>query len=157
MTFYPKWINETETVFSINGTGFSKDITSVKVVIGGETCAPFAIYDFNIQCSVKLLPVGTQSVIVSVLNKGKAIGDMSLYVQPIIQSISPIAGSVYGGTEISIIGIGFVKESIDVTVGGIICEITDVSLSHVKCLTRHHSATFVDVVDISNQITFPYI
>lgn len=56
-----------------------------------------------------------------------------------IDSITPSTGSVHGGTEVHILGNGFTS-STTVKFDNVVCEITEVTINTIVCITGEHAA-----------------
>lgn len=63
-------------------------------------------------------------------------------VLPRVTSVAPQRGSLAGGTDVAISGSGFGTSAtgIDVTVGGVACDVTAVTPTQLSCRTRHVAA-----------------
>lgn len=101
----------------------------------------------TVQCRVEGNHIGSQNVSFSVFNKGKSVvhknawlisakQDLFLYqTYSEILSVFPEAGSLGGGTDITITG-DFFDSPAQVTIAGIPCDIRHVSPRKIECTTR---------------------
>jgi len=58
---------------------------------------------------------------------------------PLVSSISPSSGSIYGGTLLTILGNGF-DETTKIFVDNVKCSINSYSINKLTCITGAHSA-----------------
>ncbi|XP_052805044.1 fibrocystin-L-like isoform X2 [Mya arenaria] len=146
----------TTTTFTITGTKFGTNIGGIEVLIGGETASVDTATDTSITATISNIPAGSNDVIVRVGSNGQAEGSLAVTGDPVINSITPTAGSIHGQTEITIAGNGFVDGDTNVTINGSPCLIASVTLSEVVCITPNGGAAGSESVDItSNGESFP--
>ncbi|XP_076157842.1 PKHD1 like 1, tandem duplicate 1 [Alosa pseudoharengus] len=122
------------TVLTISGSGF--DDTNATVWIGHTECTVTQVTDTQVTCSVGPAPAGTYPVILSLPGLGQARyqGDQPFNItsQLSVSSVSPIAGSLTGGTVLTVEGFGF-GWGTEVTIGSETCEVLEVNLHMVTC------------------------
>ncbi|XP_062385127.1 fibrocystin-L-like [Sardina pilchardus] len=126
--------NSLGTVLTISGTGFDDD--NATVWIGHTECTVTQITDTQVTCSVGPAPAGTYPVILSLPGLGHARyqGDrpFNFTSQLSVSSVSPIAGSVTGGTVLTVAGFGFSRGT-EVMIGSETCEVLEVNLRELTC------------------------
>ncbi|NWV41109.1 PKHD1 protein, partial [Grantiella picta] len=100
----------------------------------------------TLQCRVEGNHIGSHNVSFSVFNKGKsavhkgawlisAKQELFLYqTHPEILSVFPAAGSLGGGTDLTVTG-DFFEEPVQVTVAGVPCKVKHVSPQEIRCTT----------------------
>ncbi|XP_072025340.1 fibrocystin-L-like [Amphiura filiformis] len=140
----PNW-GDSNTQIEIRGVGFGDNIGQNEVKVGDHTCQPTSASSTLIICNIltESTPVVgfTQFVSLIVANRGLAIyngTDAASYtftLLPMITSLSPIEGSVEGGTQITISGDGFSTDGSIVRIAGSICVITSVTYTQIICTT----------------------
>lgn len=99
-------------VLVIYGYGFSDDMDGNLVTVAGEICRPMSAEPTSVTCALTRVVTGKNEIILTVLDKGLARheGDYAPYYivgTLSIHSVSPVIGSVGGGTYITITGAVF--------------------------------------------------
>ncbi|NWY66299.1 PKHD1 protein, partial [Erithacus rubecula] len=101
----------------------------------------------TLQCRVEGSHIGSHNVSFSVFNKGKsavhkgawlisAKQELFLYqTHPEIFSVFPAAGSLAGGTDLTVTG-DFFEEPVQVTAAGVPCKVKHVSPQEIRCTTE---------------------
>ena len=92
----------------------------------------------SILFQVPAVPAGSYDVLVYVEGQGNSLSTLgSLQNKMVLNSITPSSGSIHGGNVITIGGSGFCLDegATTVTIGGSICEVTEVTLGTVICTT----------------------
>ncbi|KAF4801061.1 Fibrocystin [Turdus rufiventris] len=101
----------------------------------------------TLQCRVEGNHIGSHNVSFSVFNKGKsavhkgawlisAKQELFLYqTHPEIFSVSPAAGSLAGGTDLTVTG-DFFEEPVQVTAAGVPCKVKHLSPQEIRCTTE---------------------
>ncbi|NWX60516.1 PKHD1 protein, partial [Promerops cafer] len=101
----------------------------------------------TLQCRVEGSHIGSHNVSFSVFNKGKsavhkgawlisAKQELFLYqTHPEIFSVFPAAGSLAGGTDLTVTG-DFFEEPVQVTAAGVPCKVKHVSPREIRCTTE---------------------
>ncbi|KAL3885610.1 hypothetical protein ACJMK2_025660 [Sinanodonta woodiana] len=143
------------TTLTITGSRFGTNPVNVVVTIGGERCNVITVDETNLTCSFTSAPVGVNSVIVKVIDMGKASGSLQVQSIAVISSISPSQGSIHGGTVLTISGNGFVVSDTVVRLDGTMCTIKSVTLTQIICVTAAHAAVTVTVKVTSKGQSYP--
>lgn len=154
MTLVSPDVMSTTTSFNITGSLFGTDSNALEVFIGSAEATVTSARDSYIIASIDNIPAGNNEVVVRVIGYGKASGSLSVTGTPVITSVSPSSGSIYGETLITIQGNGFVENDTRVEVGGNECVIQTTTLAEVTCVTASNSAGSVNVEVISNGETY---
>ena len=131
----------------ITGTGFTSDISDFIVTVGSLACLTTSATSTSVSCNLEPGPAGVYDVSVVVKSRGLATQATQLThtVQLEIYSNSPAAGSLGGGTIITVTGSGF-PASLDgwvggsVTIDGAQCKVTKTDFAEFECLTSAKSA-----------------
>jgi len=168
----PLTANEGDTI-TIKGHAFSTTASENMVTIGGEPCVVLtAAVDstfvppnctalsctqemrtlVSLTCRLPILDSTVPHTIsVSVSGKGAspALPGGNIRVLPVIRSMSPIRGSLAGGTLVNLYGDGLSKRmgDLDVRLGSVICRVLTSNASHVTCLTNSHTTLTQDRVE----------
>ena len=148
-------VTSTETQLEISGSLF-QDVVSV--TIGSTPCSVTNVNTNMITCSTGGLRVGANEVMVHISDLGNARSDgVTVTLTPTINSVTPGEGSINGGTELSISGIGFDVESTYVSIGSGACQVTHVTSTDITCLTPASESGEIehDIVIVSNSISYP--
>ena len=102
------------TQVTITGTGLPSAAADATVTIGKATCAIDTISSTSITCTIGDGAAGQFDVVVLVAGGvGTATTTAQFTLQQVITSIAPAAGSVAGGTLLTITGTGFQGETGD--------------------------------------------
>ena len=129
------------------------------VTVGNESCIVGTASETQITCTLAGLMAGTHSMEVNIKgDKGNALftssGDITS--EAALTTISPTQGSVNGGLLLTINGNGFgTLDSTSVTIGQVPCEITDITISVIKCKTGSQSEGSYSVSVTSGAESFP--
>ena len=151
---YQYSLNSTPTIFAvdpiivggvdvqtitINGELLDSDST---VMVGPFECVNVTLYDFeNITCQLSPIQAGKYLVSVLVPTYGFAQfseeTDNSITSQLRIDGISPLLGSIRGGTKLTISGIGFSDylNNNSVSIGNSACQIVESKYTSISCFT----------------------
>ncbi|NWR49833.1 PKHD1 protein, partial [Regulus satrapa] len=101
----------------------------------------------TLQCRVEGSHIGSHNVSFSVFNKGKSAVHRSAWLisakqelflyqtHPEIFSVFPAAGSLAGGTDLTVTG-DFFEEPVQVTAAGVPCKVKHVSPRKIRCTTE---------------------
>ena len=145
--------------WNIAGTNFGATTTNadVTVMIGTQNCSVTAVSDTSITCSLDYGVVGDQPLAVSIADSGLA--DVSavatVNIAPYIASVNPTSSGSNGGMPVSIVGGGFHTQDTSVSIGGVNCPISDISLSQLTCTAPPGTDGATNLIIISNGVTFP--
>ncbi|KAK2830693.1 hypothetical protein Q5P01_018624 [Channa striata] len=124
------------TLLTVTGTGFSSENASIQV--GGASCAVEQASATTQVCRLGSASAGTYPVLVNFPSLGKswyASGNIPLFTyQLIVSSLTPLTGSVAGGTLLRVTGFGFSHSAI-VTVGSQECALVRASVTELTCRT----------------------
>ncbi|KAI4871505.1 hypothetical protein NFI96_027165, partial [Prochilodus magdalenae] len=122
------------TVLTISGSGFNDG--SAVVQIGNVSCSVLQVTSTSLTCTVGPASAGLYPVSVSFPALGYARysgGKPFNFTQQMgVSSIEPTAGSITGGTVITISGYGFGFDTV-VTVGNASCDVISVDSSQLRC------------------------
>ena len=142
------------TTFTITGTNLGTDTLDLEVYIGTEMASVVSSDGSTLVAMIQNIPAGANEVVVRHADNGKADGSITVTGSAVISSVVPSSGSIYGETEITISGNGFVDNDTTVMIDGNSCSINNISLSEVICLTPAGSSGTVDLVVTSNSIQY---
>lgn len=107
------------------------------------------------------IPAGSYIIQVTLATTGNAINNATLdQINSVgkINSIMPKEGSILGGQSIKIIGSGFHEVSnTEVSIGGISCQVTGVTIDTIECVTGEKGSEELDAnVEVySGMVIFP--
>ncbi|MBN3294523.1 PKHL1 protein, partial [Polypterus senegalus] len=127
------------TSLTISGSQFESQSS---VLIGNSNCEITEWTSSTIICTLPVLPPGTYNVLLKVGNWGyaKASDGVSTSIEYVLEinSVSPLEGSMYGGTTISVTGSGFSTNPNDMQVlmGNNICKVTAATESELECVVQ---------------------
>lgn len=121
------------TAITITGTGFIAPVSNVTV--GGVACT--GIDDSGapttITCTTPAGSAGAQNVVVTNPDSQTGTSTFTYLAVPTFTSVSPVAGPLAAGTDLTITGTGFFTGA-TVTVGGVACLTTTVnSATSITC------------------------
>ncbi|XP_045037491.2 fibrocystin-L [Desmodus rotundus] len=129
-----------EVNLTIKGYNFGTELTeSVEVYVGGKSCQVLHWNFTDILCLLPKLSPGKHAIRVEVRNWGFAStrDKLNASIQYILEvnNMFPQSGSLYGGTEITIMGLGFSTIPFENTVllGSFPCNVTSSSSDVIKC------------------------
>nr|XP_023401443.1 fibrocystin-L [Loxodonta africana] len=137
-----------EVYLTIKGYNFGNELTQNMVYVGGKTCQVLHWNVTDIRCLLPKLPPGKHDVYVEVRNWGFASKRDKLHVsiQYILEvtNMFPQRGSLYGGTEITIMGFGFstIPAENTVLLGSFPCNVISSSASVIKCVLHSTGNAF---------------
>ena len=125
---------------------------------GAEMATVTAVTDSSVTFTPPELPAGDYNVIIYVSGSGNADASSTVLTsEALADSISPTAGSTYGGQTVTISGNGFSGSCDDttVTVGDAMCECQSATAGSVTCVTPAGSEGDAEFVVTSNGAVFP--
>ncbi|KAL1767893.1 fibrocystin-L isoform X2 [Sigmodon hispidus] len=127
---------------TIKGYNFGNEVTQNMVYVGGKACQVLHSNFTDIRCLLPKLPPGKHDIYVKVRNWGLASTRNKLnasirYILEVIHMF-PQRGSLYGGTEITIMGFGFstIPTENSVLLGSFPCNIASSSENVIKCILQ---------------------
>lgn len=131
------------TEITLTGSGFSSSVQKVNVTIGVATCHVTSASETTIKCTAGQSVGGSHEVVVKIGNKGFAkpsSGKISFIYEVSVSEIKPAGGSIGGGTYVTISGSGFgvMPNDSSVTIGGSICDVLNISMTEITCVTSSH-------------------
>ncbi len=131
------------TQISLQGSKFGSDATKVHVMIGASECVVASVAnDSQIECQVAGVEAGDQLVQVTVEGVGLAKASTGFFIssQLKVVSVSPSAGSIHGGSVVTVTGNGF-GPGTRLSFGGYPCLIRSVLPDQITCRTTDSTAT----------------
>ncbi|XP_065139309.1 fibrocystin-L-like [Paramisgurnus dabryanus] len=145
---------QTTTVFGLRvltilGRNFEVQVNTSSVLIGETKCELLKWTNENITCMLPTLGPAVYNIRVRVGNKGYALisAGVSSTIEYVLKvsGFSPLLGSLYGGTTITITGSGFSSVPTDnnVTLGDIQCHITKALDHQLTCVTQPTNKTYM--------------
>lgn len=138
------------TEITLTGSGFSSSIQEVNVTVGGTTCHVTSSSETTIKCTAGQSIGGSHDVVVKIGDKGFAkpsSGPISFTYEISVSGIKPARGSIGGGTLVTISGSGFgvTPNESSVTIGDSVCDIVNVSMTEISCVTSSHDTSNASV------------
>nr|XP_045000409.1 fibrocystin-L [Jaculus jaculus] len=124
---------------TIKGYNFGNEFTQNMVYVGGKPCQVLHWNFTDIKCLLPPLSPGKHVIYVEVRNWGFAStrNKLNAYIQYILEvtHMFPLRGSLYGGTEITLLGLGFspIPSENAVSLGSFPCNVTSSSETEIKC------------------------
>ena len=147
--------NEGDTL-TLTGHALSLTASETLIYVGSERCealtaqprtssAPLACpvatcAVVEVTCRLPPQPMGPHDVTIATAAGGLSpalVGGSTLTTPPQVRQLLPTAGSVAGGTSLTLEGDGFTtrRRDLDVTVGGRNCRVLSTNATHVVCIT----------------------
>ncbi|GMH45335.1 hypothetical protein BSKO_13292 [Bryopsis sp. KO-2023] len=129
------------TLITISGTGFGTDPSVITVMLGESPCTLVTVQPTEISAYTDGGTPGSYDVLVFLEGHGQAIGSFSFRYEFEILSITPIQGSVKGGTVMTIQGsgfgdgVGFDTNVVSVGIYNSPCEIIQQNYTTIICAT----------------------
>jgi len=122
----------------------------VNVTIGGTTCHVTSANETIVKCTAGQSIGGSHDVVMKIGNKGFATPSsrpISFTYEVRVSGIKPARGSVGGGTLVTISGSGFdvTPDDNSVTIGDSICDIVNVTMTEISCVTTSHDTSNASV------------
>ncbi|XP_051699933.2 fibrocystin-L isoform X2 [Oryctolagus cuniculus] len=138
-----------EVNLTIKGYNFGNELTQkVAVYVGGKPCLVLHWNFTDIRCLLPPLSPGKHDIQVEVRNWGFAStrDKLNASIQYILEvtNMFPQKGSVYGGTEITVLGFGFsmIPAENTVLLGPFPCNVTSSSDNVIKCILHSTGNVF---------------
>ena len=157
---FPTTITSDGEEMTITGSGFGTDAADVTISVGDvvDVCDVSSVTDTEIICTMSGVHVGTQpwSVIISGKGNSSLTSDI-ISVDPAINSVTPSMGGTNGGNIVTITGLGFNVDDIQVEIGGSECAIIvdTVNTTSLSCVVPSGSSGSQDIEIESNGVTYP--
>ncbi|XP_039677098.1 fibrocystin-L-like [Perca fluviatilis] len=136
-------------VLTIQGSNLGGQDNDSIVLVGGEECVTVQWAATSITCLLPVLPPGVYMVDVQVGNNGypQTSNGVNATIEYILEvySISPLLGSLMGGTRLTVSGSGFSNNTSDnkVSFGGVQCEVMAASENELQCVMQSDQKTHV--------------
>uniref|UniRef100_A0A8C6RMA5 Fibrocystin-L n=1 Tax=Nannospalax galili TaxID=1026970 RepID=A0A8C6RMA5_NANGA len=133
---------------TIKGYNFGNELTQNMVYVGEKTCQVLHSNFTDIRCLLPMLSPGKHDIYVEVKNWGFAStrNKLNASIQYILEvtHMFPQRGSLYGGTEITIMGLGFSTTPTEnsVLLGSFPCNVTSSSENIIKCTLQSTGNVF---------------
>lgn len=141
----PSAIVGTNNVIRIYGSGFPSKMSDLDVRIGNISCTVVSSSQYSASCRLGPIVAGKHTLRIHIAGQGLAMfeADASSTVDSLakVSSLTPVEGSIMGGTEVSIKGSGFdtTEGRTTVEIGDQYCTVIRVTSSEVGCITSAHS------------------
>ncbi|XP_012578380.1 PREDICTED: fibrocystin-L [Condylura cristata] len=134
---------------TVKGYNFGNELTqNVGVYVGGKPC-PILHWNFtDIRCLLPNLSPGKHDIHVEIRNWGfsSTRDKLNASIQYILEvtNIFPKRGSLFGGTEVTIMGLGFstIPSENTVLLGSFPCNVTSSSENVIKCVLQSPGNVF---------------
>ena len=137
-------------IITITGSGFEAELDCTEVLVGGKPCLVYSVSKTSIECKIDNtaeLEIGFRyEVTVNIKSNGFSLPVIPDELQrrfallPHVSYVSLSSGSVAGGTELQIIGGGFIDSDTQVVIDGAVCEIKSLDYIQLRCVTARHVA-----------------
>ena len=149
----------TLTVF---GTGFSATPGENEVYVGQSACETVDSNSTHVTCELDSLPAGSYELSMRICTRasnctqcqGNASSNRMLTSVGEVHAVVPSTGSIMGGTEITISGLGFYTNT-QVSIGGSSCMVSLSNYTTVTCKTSAHQAGTHTITITSGGMSFP--
>ncbi|XP_072303332.1 fibrocystin-L-like [Eucyclogobius newberryi] len=133
-------------VLTIEGSNLGARDDGSAVLVGGEACVVLTWTQTNITCLLPVLPPRLHHINVQVQNNGNArMSDgenASIEYILEVHSVSPLVGSLMGGTKLTVTGAGFGQNASDIEVSiGVECEVTTIADDKLECVLQSSQNT----------------
>ncbi|XP_017158739.1 PKHD1 like 1, tandem duplicate 1 [Poecilia reticulata] len=146
-----------DQLLTIQGSNLGGRSNNSAVFVGAKECVPTQWSETQISCRLPLLPPGVYQVEVQVGNRGFPWASVNTSIEYILEvySISPLAGSLMGGTTLTVSGSGFSSDAanIQVSVGSRACEVASASGNQLLCTVQSEEKTHV-VTNQGSHLTY---
>uniref|UniRef100_A0A8D0SJH6 Fibrocystin-L n=1 Tax=Sus scrofa TaxID=9823 RepID=A0A8D0SJH6_PIG len=138
-----------EVNLTIKGYNFGNELTqNMEVYVGGKSCQVLHWNFTDIRCILPKLSPGKHDICVEVRNWGFAStrDKLNASIQYVLEvsNMFPQRGSLYGGTEITIMGLGFstIPAENTVILGSFPCNVISSSENVIKCILHSTGNVF---------------
>ncbi|KAG7233114.1 hypothetical protein INR49_007467 [Caranx melampygus] len=154
-------------LLTVQGSNLGARDNGSMVLVGGAKCVIVEWTDTNITCLLPMLPPGRYKVDVQLkqIRRLLACSELPVSLSPSnsvdgtiefvleFYSVSPLFGSLMGGTRLTVSGSGFSTNASDnrVSVGEAVCEVTDASEHELQCVLQSEEQTHVVTNDGSHR------
>ena len=138
------------TSITITGTNF---ISGLNVLVGSGACTNISNSSTSITCTTPAGSPGAANITITNPDTQTvtSTGAYTYEAAPTVTAVSPAAGSINGGTTLTITGTGFLANAA-VSVGGSACTLLSLSSTSITCSTTSHGAATV-AVQVTNSDT----
>ncbi|TKS89105.1 Fibrocystin-L Polycystic kidney and hepatic disease 1-like protein 1 [Collichthys lucidus] len=129
-------------ILTIEGSNLGGRDNDSMVLVGTKECVIVRWTATNITCRLPVLPPGLHKVDVQVGNNGypQTSNGVNATIEYVLEiySISPLFGSLLGGTRLTVSGSGFSNNASDnkVSIGGAECEVKAASENELQCVMQ---------------------
>ncbi|XP_029299003.1 LOW QUALITY PROTEIN: PKHD1 like 1, tandem duplicate 1 [Cottoperca gobio] len=136
-------------VLTIQGSNLGGRDNDSIVLVGRKECVSVKWTATDITCRLPVLPPGMYEVDVQVGNNGysQTSNGVNATIEYILEihSISPLLGSLMGGTRLTVSGSGFSNNTSDnkVSFGGAECEVQAASEKELQCVMQSEEKTHI--------------
>ncbi|XP_041664378.1 fibrocystin-L-like [Cheilinus undulatus] len=136
-------------VLTVTGSNLGGQDNDSMVLVGAKECTIVEWTATKIQCTLPALPPGSYKVYVQVGNNGypQASNGVNTNIKYILEihNVSPTAGSLFGGTRLTISGSGFSTYAPEnkVSVGEAECDVKVASENELQCDLKSEEKTHV--------------
>ena len=131
----------------------------IRIFVGAEKCELASISGEDVSCNISSPPsVGEHDVVIISEASGKVSGSISVQSKAVLDSVNPVAGSVWGGQTLVLTGSGF-GDDVVIEIGDNNCVIASVSATEITCVTGSNSGSHevTEVIMTVNSIEFPAV
>ncbi|XP_048585401.1 fibrocystin-L isoform X2 [Nematostella vectensis] len=157
----PTTILGKQNVITLYGSGFPAKTSDVTVTLGSTACTVMTSSPYSIDCLVDTLVAGSHVITVQLNPYGYPMFGMdaskTVTSVAVVSDLSPVEGSLGGGTVVTIKGNGFDARPGHTTVriGTGYCVTKRVTYDTIICVTKMHKAGSFEVDIIANDEVFP--
>lgn len=129
-------------IITLTGYNFGNDTMNTTVYIGSQSCIVQIVNATHIICELKGCESGPQPITCNIPSAGNTMvtQNVSVVGVPLVSTIEPSSGGVYGGGIITIDGNGF-SANTTVNIGPNKCTVISVSVSNLTCQLEYNPET----------------
>ncbi|XP_014832839.1 PREDICTED: fibrocystin-L-like [Poecilia mexicana] len=146
-----------DQLLTVQGSNLGGRSNNSVVFVGAKECVTTQWSETRISCHLPLLPPGVYKVEVQVGNRGFPWASVNTSIEYILEvySISPLTGSLMGGTTLTVSGSGFSNDTanVQVSVGSRACEVASASENQLLCTVQSGEKTHV-VTNQGSHLTY---